>query len=90
MMRAVSDPLLTMPETAGALRTLLLTAWAERDSVVAERDRLAAERDSLAVECEAPGAAVLHRPAMWTQLPQPLLWFRQCGRRSGVPTLAYG
>ncbi len=53
MTRAAPDPLLTLPETADALRALLLAAWAERDSVVAERDRLAAERDSLAVECEA-------------------------------------
>ena len=53
VMRAAPDTLPTMPETADALRTLLLAAWAERDSVVSERDRLAAERDSLAVECEA-------------------------------------
>ena len=53
MTRAAPDPLPTLPETADALRALLLTAWAERDSVVSERDRLAAERDSLAAECEA-------------------------------------
>ena len=35
-------------------------------------------------------AAVLHGPGMRAQLPQPLLWFRQYGRRSGVPTLACG
>ena len=52
-MRAAPDPLPTLPETADALRALLLAAWAERDSAVSERDRLAAERDSLAVEREA-------------------------------------
>lgn len=49
-MRAVSDPPLTLPETAEALRALLLAAWAERDSAVAERDALAAERDALAAQ----------------------------------------
>jgi transposase len=38
----------TLPKTAAALRALLLTAWAERDSAVAERDSIAAERDALA------------------------------------------
>ena len=52
-MRAAPDHSPTLPETADALRTLLLAAWAERDSAVAERDQLAAERDSLAAEREA-------------------------------------
>ena len=47
-MRAAPDPLPTLPETAEALRTRLLAAWAERDSAVSERDRIAAERDALA------------------------------------------
>ena len=37
-----------LPETADALRALLLAAWAERDSATAERDQVAAERDALA------------------------------------------
>lgn len=49
-MHATPDHVPTLPETADALRALLLAAWAERDSVVAERNALAAERDALAVQ----------------------------------------
>ena len=49
-MPAASALLPHLPETAGALRALLLAAWAERDGVAAERDRIAAERDALAVQ----------------------------------------
>ena len=41
-MPAASALLPHLPETAGALRALLLAAWAERDGVAAERDRIAA------------------------------------------------
>ena len=37
-----------LPETADALRALLLAAWAERDNAVAECCSIAAERDALA------------------------------------------
>ena len=47
-MHATPAPLPKLPETADALRAVLLAAWAERDGVVAERDRIAAERDALA------------------------------------------
>jgi len=30
------------------------------------------------------------RTREWAQLPQPRLWFRRHGRRSGVPAPAYG
>ena len=33
-------------------------------------------------------ATVLHKLGMRAQLPQPLLWFRQYGRRSGLPSPA--
>ncbi len=46
-MHAAPDPLPKLPETADALRTLLLAAWAERDSAVAERDALALQNDRL-------------------------------------------
>ncbi len=46
-MRAAPDPTPTLPETADALRALLLAAWAERDSAVAERDALAIQNDRL-------------------------------------------
>ena len=46
-MPAVPAPLPELPETADALRTLLLAAWAERDSAVAERDALASQNDRL-------------------------------------------
>ena len=36
-----------LPETADALRALLLAAWAERDQVAAERDALASQNDRL-------------------------------------------
>ncbi len=35
-------------------------------------------------------AALLHGPGMRAQLPQPRLWFRRCGRKSGVRVPAYG
>ncbi len=35
-------------------------------------------------------AALLHGPRVRAQLPQPRLWFRRCGRRSGTRTPAYG
>ena len=44
------EPFPHLPETADALRTLLLAAWAERDGAVIERDNAAAERDALAVQ----------------------------------------
>ena len=49
-MHATPAPLPQLPETADALRALLLAAWAERDGIVAERDRIAAERDALALQ----------------------------------------
>jgi transposase len=52
-MRATPDPMAELPETADALRALLLAAWAERDGVVAERDSIASERDRIAVERDA-------------------------------------
>ena len=42
-----------LPETADALRALLLTAWAERDDAVAARDSLAADRDRIVAERDA-------------------------------------
>ena len=42
-----------LPETADALRALLLAAWAERDGVAAERDAATAERDRIAAERDA-------------------------------------
>jgi len=33
---------------------------------------------------------LLHGPGMRARLPQPRLWFRRCGRRSGVPGPACG
>jgi len=38
----------------------------------------------------AAAAALLHGLGMRAQLPQPRLWFRRCGRRSGVPIPACG
>ncbi len=35
-------------------------------------------------------AALLHGLGMQAQLPQPRLWFRRCGRRSGARTPTYG
>ena len=52
-MPAMRDPLPPLPETADALRVLLLAAWAERDGIVAERDNVAAERDRIAAERDA-------------------------------------
>ena len=49
-MREASTPTPPLPDDPAALRALLLTAWAERDSAVAERDALAAERDALAAQ----------------------------------------
>ena len=49
-MPATPEPLPHLPETADALRTLLLAAWAERDGAVIERDNAVAERDALAVQ----------------------------------------
>ncbi|MDT7953765.1 MAG: IS66 family transposase [Acetobacteraceae bacterium] len=49
-MRATPDPIPELPETADALRALLLAAWAERDGTIAERDEIAAERDALALQ----------------------------------------
>jgi transposase len=49
-MRTAPDHPLTLPETAEALRALLLAAWAERDQLAAERDSLAAEREALAAQ----------------------------------------
>jgi len=46
-MRAAPDHTPMLPETADALRALLLAAWAERDSAVAERDALASQNDRL-------------------------------------------
>ena len=46
-MRAVPDPTPTLPETADALRALLLATRAERDSALAERDALASQNDRL-------------------------------------------
>ena len=49
-MRATPAPLPHLPETADALRALLLAAWAERDVAVVERDNAAAERGALALQ----------------------------------------
>jgi len=49
-MRATPDPAPKLPETADALRALLLAAWAERDGVASERDRTTAERDARALQ----------------------------------------
>ena len=50
MTPAAPEPLPHLPETADALRALLLAAWAERDGAVIERDNAVAERDALAVQ----------------------------------------
>ena len=47
MTHAASEPMPALPEDVGALQALLLTAWAERDSVAAERDALAEQNDRL-------------------------------------------
>ena len=39
---------------------------------------------------EPAGAALLHGPGVRAQLPQPRLWFRRCGWRSGVQAPACG
>ena len=52
-MPATPAPLPHLPETADALRTLLLAAWAERDGIVADRDSAVAERDRIAAERDA-------------------------------------
>ena len=52
-MPATPEPLPHLPETADALRALLLAAWAERDGIVADRDNAAAERDRIAAERDA-------------------------------------
>ncbi len=52
-MRATPEPSPHLPETADALRALLLVAWAERDAIVADRDNAAAERDRIAAERDA-------------------------------------
>ena len=52
-MPVTPEPLPHLPETADALRALLLAAWAERDGIVAERDEVAAERDRIAGERDA-------------------------------------
>ena len=49
-MHAKPDPTPKLPETADALRSLLLAAWAERDDIAAERGRITAERDALALQ----------------------------------------
>ena len=49
-MRAAGDDTPTLPEDPAVLRALLLSAWAERDTLVAKRDDVAAERDALAVQ----------------------------------------
>ena len=50
MTPAAPEPLPHLPETADALRALLLAAWVERDGAVIERDNAVAERDALAVQ----------------------------------------
>lgn len=54
-MSSTSVPLLppNLPESADALRAMLLAAWAERDTAVAAHDSLAAERDRIAAERDA-------------------------------------
>ena len=51
-MREISTPTPPLPDDPAALRALLLTAWAERDSAAAERDSIAVERDALAARNE--------------------------------------
>ena len=51
-MRAAGDDTPTLPEDPAALRALLLSAWAERDSLAAKCDGVAAERDALAAQNE--------------------------------------
>ncbi len=51
-MHEISPPTQSLPDDPVALRALLLTAWTERDSVVAERDSVTAERDALAARNE--------------------------------------
>ena len=51
-MRAAGDDTPTLPEDPAALRALLLSAWAERDSLAAKCDGVAAERDALAARNE--------------------------------------
>jgi transposase len=47
-MRVAAADMQSLPEEPAALRALLLSALAERDSLAAERDSLVAERDTLA------------------------------------------
>ena len=47
-MRVAAADMPSLPEEPAALRALLLSALAERDSLAAERDSLVAERDALA------------------------------------------
>jgi transposase len=51
-MRAAGDDTPTLPEDPAALRALLLSAWAERNSLAARCDGVAAERDALAAQNE--------------------------------------
>jgi transposase len=51
-MRADGKPINAVPEDPAILRALLLSAWSERDHVVAERNNVLAERDALAEQNE--------------------------------------
>ncbi len=57
MTRAGDDAMrLGLPDDVGALRTLLLRTWRERDEAVAQRDTLVAERDTVTRERDALAA----------------------------------
>jgi len=47
MTQTLTPAIVTLPETASALRALLLEAWTERDQIKLERDSIVAERDEL-------------------------------------------
>ena len=47
-MQADDNSIDALPEDPAILRALLLSAWSERDHIVAERDNVLAERDALA------------------------------------------
>jgi transposase len=51
-MRAAGDDTPTLPEDPAVLRALLLSAWAERDTLATRCDGVAAERDALAAQNE--------------------------------------
>jgi transposase len=75
------------------LKLLIAKLQRDRFGPTSERSRRLLDQLELQLEeleANAAEAALLHGPGVRAQLPQPRLWFRRCGRRSGVPAPAYG